>query len=100
MKPRTVKEFIDAARAAGQDAFGLCNDQDAVCVLEELRDKRMQMDQPEDLNEKWTMLRDIVFAELIEGLNDRYIVTLECGHKKHVKEKLLRYPCHECPKET
>ena len=34
----TVKEFIDKARAAGQDAFGIANDQEAQEILDWIRD--------------------------------------------------------------
>lgn len=34
MKPKTVKEFMNRAREAGQDAFGIANDPEAVEALE------------------------------------------------------------------
>lgn len=40
MKPKSVKEFIEAARAAGHDAFGIANDPEALEALERVNARR------------------------------------------------------------
>jgi hypothetical protein len=40
--------------------------------------------------------RGIVFADQVEGQPGRFLVTLDCGHKKFTSEQKTSYPCREC----